>query len=125
MPQYVHHIPGRLRVKCPLVKGSANHAEAVSQLLSAEEGITSCEVNPITGSVLVRYDESVTTAYRVLDLLKRGGYINPGAHLHSPDSSPEQTAGSAMGKMVSKAVMGALVERVVERSAVALVGAIL
>nr|MBS0019492.1 hypothetical protein [Gammaproteobacteria bacterium] len=124
MPQYVHYVPGRLRVKCLLLKGNANRAEAVTQLLSAEEGIASCEVNPITGSVLVRYDESATSAYRVLDLLKRGGYIGPGVDLHAQNRSPEKTA-SDVGTIVSKAVMGALVERVVERSAVALVGAIL
>lgn len=124
MPQYVHHVPGRLRVKCPLLKGNAPSAEAVRQLLSAEEGIGSCEVNLVTGSVLVRYDESTTNAYRVLDLLKRGGYIGPGVTLHSQDHSLEETV-SGMGKMVSKAVMGVLVERMVERSAVALVGAIL
>jgi hypothetical protein len=107
-----------------LLKGNANSAEVVTQLLSAEEGIASCEVNPLTGSVLVRYDESATSAYRVLDLLKRGGYIGSGVDLHSQIRSREKTA-AGVGKAVSKAVMGALVERVVERSAVALVGAIL
>lgn len=124
MPQYLHHLPGRLRVKCPLLKGNTDGAETVTQLLRAEEGIASCEVNPITGSVLVRYDEMVISAYGVLDLLRRGGYIGPGIDLHSRDQALEGTV-SGVGKMVSKAVMGALVERVVERSAVALVGAIL
>lgn len=124
MPQYVHHLPGRLRVKCPCLKGNANSTEMVKQLLGAEDGIVSCEVNPITGSVLVRYDESATNAYRLLDLLKRGGYIGVGVDLQSQDRSLEETV-SGVGMMVSKAVMGALVERVVERSAVALVGTIL
>lgn len=124
MPQYVHHLPGRLRVKCPSLKGNAHSAETVVQLLSAEEGIASCEVNPLTGSVLVHYDESATNAYRMLDLLKRGGHFGADADLRLQDRPLEETV-SGVGKMVSKAVMGALVERVVERSAVALVGAIL
>ncbi|MGC1955682.1 MAG: HMA2 domain-containing protein [Gammaproteobacteria bacterium] len=124
MPQYIHYVPGRLRVKCLLLKRDASRAKAVTQLLSAEEGIASCEVNLITGSVLVRYDESATSAYRVLDLLKRGGYIGPGVDLHPQNRSLEETA-SDVGTIVRKALMGALVERVVERSAVALVGAIL
>lgn len=124
MPQYVHHVPGRLRVKCLLLKGNASSAEAVMQLLNAEDGISSCEVNLITGSVLVRYDETTTSAYRVLDLLAQGGYIGAGVELHAQGQSREETV-SGVGKMVSKAVMDALVERLVERSAVALVGAIL
>jgi hypothetical protein len=94
------------------------------QLLNAEDGISSCEVNLITGSVLVRYDETTTSAYRVLDLLAQGGYIGAGVELHAQGQSREETV-SGVGKMVSKAVMDALVERLVERSAVALVGAIL
>lgn len=124
MPQYVHHVPGRLRVKCPTLKGNANRAEAVAQLIRAEDGIKSCEVNPVTGSVLACYDEAAISAYRVLDLLKRSGCIGPGIEPYSRDHSME-IAVSGVGKTVGKAIMSALVERVVERSAVALVGAIL
>ncbi|MGF1615017.1 MAG: HMA2 domain-containing protein [Gammaproteobacteria bacterium] len=124
MAEYVHHVPGRLRVKCPTLKGNAARAETATQLLRSQEGIASCEVNPVTGSVLVRYDEANTNVYRVLDVLQRGGYIGSGIDLHAQDRSLEDTV-SGVGKMVSKAVVTAMVERMVERSAVALVGAIL
>lgn len=124
MAYYVHHVPGRLRVKCPLLKANAGRATVVSRLLRAEEGVSSCEVNPVTGSVLVRYDETLTNAYRLLDLLKRGGYVGPGVNLHTIDRSLDEAV-SGVGKMVSKAMVSAVLDRMVERSAVALVGALL
>jgi hypothetical protein len=52
----VHHIPGRLRVKLPSLRGDAASLEQVREILLPVDGIWDVTVNPLTGSVLIIYD---------------------------------------------------------------------
>lgn len=56
MDRGIHHIPGRIRIRLPDVKGSPEAARRVESELRALEGVRGAQANPITGSVLVRYD---------------------------------------------------------------------
>ncbi len=51
MSYYVHHVPGRLRVKSPLIKNNETVAAAVKQLLRGVNGVDSVDVNLTTGSL--------------------------------------------------------------------------
>ena len=46
----VHHIPGRLRVRLPR---------------SQRDPVRQVEINPMTGSLLVRYEPDRTTRFRI------------------------------------------------------------
>src|ERR1700680_1567784 len=60
MTCYVHHVPGRLRVRVPAAKDNATNAVRLVTRLNTLEGITSVAANEVTGSILIRYD---TTAF--------------------------------------------------------------
>jgi len=116
---YIHHIPGRLRLKSPRLKRNPGEGAALQALLGERGGIRSCEVNPVTGSMLVQYDTAETSVGGIWELLEERGY-----ELHrEPAAEPSQPA--AMVDKVGKAVVGAVIEKVVERSALALIGAVL
>jgi hypothetical protein len=52
----VHHIPGRMRIKVPFLRGSSTNLEQINLLLSSIEGFKHVDVSPITGSVLLHYE---------------------------------------------------------------------
>ena len=52
----VHHIPGRMRIKVPLLKGVATDLDQINELLLPLEGLKHVDFSPITGSVLLHYD---------------------------------------------------------------------
>jgi hypothetical protein len=56
--EVVHHIPGRMRVKLPRLKGRAAALDKIKQSISNMAGVTSVDTNSTTGSVLVNYDAS-------------------------------------------------------------------
>ena len=124
MTHYIHHVPGRLRVKTPVVKRNEARAAAVRELLSAQQGLLRCDVNVITGSIVVSYDTDVTSAEAIMEALGAGGYLLNTAPVKGMVSNSSQAVSgvvSEIGGNVSKAVVGFLVER----SAAALIGALL
>jgi hypothetical protein len=52
----VHHIPGRMRIKVPFLKGAFADLERINQLLLPVEGLKHVDFSPVTGSVLLHYD---------------------------------------------------------------------
>ena len=73
MKCYVHHVPGRLRVRVASTKGNPAAAEKLVRRLKARKGVRSIAVNPVTGSVLIQYDERKTNAGAFLAMLKVEG----------------------------------------------------
>jgi hypothetical protein len=69
MSCYVHHVPGRLRVRIPAAKGNPIATERLTKKLNELRGIRSVAGNPITGSILIRYDTSTTNAAACLAIL--------------------------------------------------------
>jgi cation transport ATPase len=51
-----HQVPGRIRMKIPSAKGNAELLEEIRKTFSAVPGIEEVQVNPDTGSVVLRYD---------------------------------------------------------------------
>ncbi len=56
--QTVHSLPGRVRFRVPSLTENDEDRELIETKLSGVEGIGSVTVSPVTGSVLVLYDES-------------------------------------------------------------------
>jgi copper chaperone CopZ len=125
MSDYIHHVPGRMRIKSPFIKRNEAGAKAVLRLLQAMDGIVSAEANPVTGSVIINYDKNGLDPAVVLTALRAHGYIDAAGTVASDGSSAVHRAASKVGEALGKAVFGALVDKAIERSAMALVGALI
>lgn len=122
MSHYIHHVPGRLRVKMLQLKRNEAKAAEVCKLLACTDGVSNCEVKTLTGSVVISYDADLTNSKKLVSLLKEHGYIAEIATVDNgkSDQRMANTVG-AVTENVGKALLGFAVER----STVALIGAIL
>jgi copper chaperone CopZ len=109
---YLHDLPGRLRVRSPLFRKNAERATAVRNSLESVDGVRSATVNLVTGSVTIYYDCSRASTATLLETLR---YHGCSGHRHAlPPHAP------AIGKTVA----GFLVEKAIERSLMAVVAAV-
>jgi hypothetical protein len=141
-------VPGRLRLRFTQLKQQNEQLARLACAMYATDGVVAVETSPLTGSLLIQYDalrgkttafwdriEAVLVAHnllldpRPLDRRDSGAPIlapkpvcaaNGGARLHQ--ASP--AAAAPPRKPVTGATFGAL-ERLIQRSAVALVAALL
>lgn len=122
---YVHHIPGRLRVRSAEIRGNERGAQAAKAAIGSLPGVKSVEANPLTGSITVLYDPKATDAEAVLGSLRHHGYT---AHARIPERAVARRLSSAnpqIGAIIAKRVTSYVVEAALERSILALVTAIL
>ena len=75
MGDYIHHTPGRLRVKIAAVRGNPALGNRIKQLLADTWGIAGVCVRPTTGSIIIRYDSQILDANRILNFLAEHGHI--------------------------------------------------
>jgi hypothetical protein len=52
----VHHLPGRVRLRLPSLRGEAETLGQVQGWIRQLPGVRRVQANPVTGSVLVHYD---------------------------------------------------------------------
>jgi copper chaperone CopZ len=76
MGYYLHDVPGRMRVKSPLVKNNPGAANDIKNLLSLIHGVNSTEFNLTTGSVLIYYHPDKLNRGDLIDLLSEKGYFD-------------------------------------------------
>lgn len=127
MSHYVHHVPGRLRVKSPLLKRQDRLAEEVRNHVSRLEGVTEVEVSTLTGSAVVRYDSRRVDSRALLDSLRDLGLMHHGAVLYPApaDATGPLVAGSPFTHRIADTLFNKLVETAIERSAMALIAAVI
>lgn len=66
-----HHVPGRIRVNIPDIKSNHQVCNNINQTASAVKGVHSVKANPLTGSVVVRYDvQDPDTIQRLKQMLE-------------------------------------------------------
>ena len=76
MGYYLHHVPGRIRVKITEIKHRPYKAVKVREMLKSQNGVNRINVNDSTGSVVVYYDPETTTKEQILNLLEYNGYFD-------------------------------------------------
>jgi copper chaperone CopZ len=123
MAHYIHHVPGRLRLRTPRLKRDAQRAAAAEALVQTIEGVTEVRANSVTGSLTVAYQRDVVSAGAILEALAQRGYYEPELVQHADRQLPAMAARA--GDVLGKALFGMVLEKAVERSAFALIGAIL
>ena len=78
MSYYIHHVPGRLRIKSPVLKHNNGSENGIADLLRGLTGIERVAVNAMTGSCLIHYDPSMTCRDDIVLVLSKNGYFDPG-----------------------------------------------
>lgn len=123
MSYYMHNVPGRLRVKTPVIKGNTAMSERVTNFLDTVDGVTSITANTVTGSIVVLYDPLTVSHKQLVDALSRKGYFD-----HTKAVTNDQYVHKAASKAswtLGKVVFGAAVDMALEGSALSLLTVLL
>jgi Cu2+-exporting ATPase len=65
-----HELPGRLRLKNPLIHRKGELAQAIERELTTVLGIDYFKTNPLTSTVLVQYDQRQLTRNQIIEILE-------------------------------------------------------
>jgi hypothetical protein len=120
-PAYVHHVPGRLRLKAAEFRQKPSLLEAARHELSALRGVSSVSTNQLTGSILVEYDPHVSPPAALSEAMQKRGF--PCIRLEAPTLD---TAGrTSLAESFAGMAVRTLFELLVERFVVAVVAAVI
>lgn len=122
MSLYIHHVPGRLRVRTRAFRCSPGRAAEALARLRALDGIHQATHNADAGSLTVLYDPRQRTHGELLAVLEDLGCIG-GGRAHS--GAAADTRDGQLAGLFGKALLGALAQNVANRSVATLVGALL
>jgi hypothetical protein len=120
---YIHEVPGRLRVKIPMIKYKRHRCERVQQVLADVEGIDQIAVNVATGSVLVYYDPDLTSSSEILEQLENNGYLDKTKARSKSIAAPRTSAKA--GDAVCRAFYGWAVGKALEGSGFSFLAALI
>ncbi|MGA2401215.1 MAG: HMA2 domain-containing protein [Syntrophobacteraceae bacterium] len=116
MSCYLHHVPGRIRIKTPYVKGRPFIAQKLEAKIRVLPGIELVNANALTGSILVHYDDNAVNAGAIMDLVSRetgidlSTAVHPGQYVDEALSKTREVVGGTIGKAVLGFVIGQLLE---------------
>lgn len=119
MSYYIHNVPGRLRIKTPLIKKNQSIAEDVQNLLRPLIGISSTSVNLTTGSIVINYDHKIITSKEIVNTLNYAGYFDLSKAITNDEYI--KTAAASMGQVVVKTLFGTFIESALEGSALSFI----
>jgi hypothetical protein len=114
MSLYIHHVPGRLRVRTQAFRCQPSRIEQAARQLRAAEGVRGVAVNAAAGSITVQYDPDLCTHKALLAVLEDLGCV--GARRLS------SSQGGEVAGLFGKALVGALAQTLAQRSVQTLVG---
>ena len=112
MNYYLHHVPGRLRVKIPGLKTSPEQAQKIRDLLDEVNGVERASVNPVTGSVLILYHSDLVDPEEILRPLREHGHFDEARAVSSRDRDPFDF--SKTRDVIGKALFGWAVGKALE-----------
>ena len=64
-----HELPGRLRIKNPLIHRKSDLCQAIERELMSVLGVDSYKTNPLTATVLVQYDPHELTRDQIIEII--------------------------------------------------------
>ncbi len=126
---YVHHIPGRIRVRSTLVKHNPACARMVENWIRSIEGVHGVVINPTTGSILIHYRSGAIDGDRLIAQMRDRKWITgseaPQERSKIVKSLALKPAQRTVGRVVAAAVLKYAAQAALERSVVALASAVL
>jgi hypothetical protein len=111
----LHHIPGRMRINLPALKGDGWLLPEIRESLSPLPGVRDIETNSLTGSVLLRYsaDEFENFGARLAEQAERNGLFtlnlpprNSGRRLSMQPAEPVNVTGPSEMARAITGIMG-------------------
>jgi Heavy metal associated domain 2 len=124
---YIHHVPGRLRLQMSRLKSNHGLAETTRKNVSYIAGVLDARVSIITGSLIITYDKQKLTPAALWQSLCDRGIVCGALPIRNDVpvtrvriESPVAADDMSLAKLVIRLVA----ERLLERSAIALVGAL-
>lgn len=115
----MHNVPGRLRVKSPLLKRNSAAADELKKALSTMQGIAAVDFNPTTGSLLINYNHRTAKHEDIVGLLERKGYFD--RTKATTNEGYIHAVAEKTGRIVGKAALGMAMEKALEGSALSLI----
>lgn len=112
-------MPGRLRVKSPIIKKNKDAEYELKKVLGTMSGIATVDINLITGSLLINYNPKVVKRDDILSLLQRIGYYDATKTITNDEYI--HVAASKAGQIIGKALLGAFVGTIIEDSPLSLI----
>jgi copper chaperone CopZ len=116
MSQYIHHIPGRIRVRSKAFRCHGERARTAQAQLMAMDGVRDVQINPRASSIVVQYDPERLSRAELFATLEELGCM-------AAVRRDTERAGR-LGETFGKALVGAAVQKAVEQSARTLVSAL-
>lgn len=111
--KYIHHTPGRLRVKADHFQCNGDQARQAVAALHALSGVESVRLNAHASSLTVHYDPGLQNQAELLAVLEQAGCFRAAAEIHAPArraGSKEDIAGT-----FGKALVGVFAQRAASR----------
>jgi hypothetical protein len=121
MTYYVHQVPGRLRVKSPILKHQPFKCQRVVESLGGRCGIHQVRVNHLTGSVVVNYDPAEIDEERILNILEYDKLFD--RSLAVRNALQKDLATTRAGKALGRAAFSYIVGRALESNGLSLLAA--
>ncbi len=111
--KYIHHTPGRLRVKGRHFQCQGERARKAVAGLQSLAGVELVKLNPHAGSLTVHYDPAIHSQGELLAVLEAAGCLHAAAEIHVPahSATPKEGVAGAFGK----ALVGVLAQRTASR----------
>jgi hypothetical protein len=123
MNYYIHNVPGRLRIKIPLIQRNTAKCIDVQDLLMRLDGIRRIQVKELTGSVVINYVPQLIEPQDIIDYLKENDYFDESKTI-SHDAHI-QNAASKAGMKIGRAVFGWAVGKALEGSGLSMLAALI
>lgn len=108
MSHYVHHVPGRLRVRSRAFHCNSSKVRQVETRLRETEGVLEVRYNSRNGSLTIQYDPASGAEAQVFGTLTEAGCL--------PLAKRAARPGSDIAAAFGKAVVTALAQQTVARS---------
>lgn len=125
MHTYCHHVAGRWRARYPQIKNQPARARATQAALQRIKGVTAVETNTVTGSVLIHYDPHHPNRAALMQALqeaKRELGLGPAL---SSANTVQHAQNITLTDQLTDKLLGMAVEKCIERSAMALLAALI
>jgi hypothetical protein len=123
MECYLHHVPGRIRVKIPHIKHRPYKADRVREMLQEQSGVDRINVNLSTGSVIVYYDPETPAAEEILSLLRYKGFFDETVSGNTPGEIDRVSTKACV--VFGKAIFGWTVGQILDASGLSFLAALI
>lgn len=123
MQTYYHCVPGRMRVKIPALKSQPDRGEEVKSLLQGIAGVNSVTFTPLTGSMVVLFDQDRIGPDQISGCLKDGGLLDPSLVISADEHI--QGAVTRAGLRIGKVAVGWALGKTLEASGLSILAALI